>query len=77
MSELSQRLRELLAKATPGPWQGAEYLEQVVEGSIHGESLMCSIDMDLRPEDGRLICELVNNAPAIIAALEAVEKGEV
>ena len=73
---LSEQLKSLVEKATPGPWEPHDY---VPGGGSHvmiwdtptQRRLMC-IECVSRA-NASLIVTLVNNLPTILAALEAVE----
>jgi hypothetical protein len=72
--EAIERLSELLAKATPGPWEVFQ-AEEVAIHSLDGLSVVdtvCLEDDEAVEQaliDAELICELRNLAPALLAAL--------
>lgn len=84
MTTLSSRLKELLAKATPGPWtikpygliRGGDFIKYT-KGSVQSQvALFCcqeNISSAERDTNAELCAELISSAPAIIAALEAAE----
>jgi hypothetical protein len=86
MSELSARLQQLHDAGTPGPWDnynpgdGTCRLYAITgPGEDDCERILNVVDglgsgAYLRGTDGALIVALRNNAPEIIAALEAVER---
>lgn len=72
MSELSQRLRELLAKSTPGPWLVCdEMTPRWVFREGDGSGWKAN-----KANDAAFVAFMQNNAETIIAALEAAAKGE-
>lgn len=64
-----ERLKQLLAKATPGPW----YRSQNIVGSYHATSgiVYGQICSDATWEDVDLIADTRNALPALLAVVEA------
>ena len=70
--KLSQTLRELAGKATPGPWHGT-VLDQGVQ--IYSDSFdYLGETRDYHGDDAALVVALRNHTPAILAALELQER---
>jgi hypothetical protein len=68
----TKRLRELMEKATPGPWTG-DRIDGTVKYNMHGQDGSLVINGDLWHEDHELIMALRNELPAILARLEKLE----
>jgi hypothetical protein len=73
------RLRELLAKATPGPWLEKSNMKrpshQRIVANDDGLTLVADTygDPDLPPYDLLLIVEAVNALPALLRLIDAAE----
>ena len=87
-ADLSARLRELMAEATPGPWvwqTGSSWTRLGTEtGRRTDGSVICPFvnqydrhpDLSVKNCDADLIVTLANNVEAIVRALEALEGAE-
>jgi hypothetical protein len=88
MTDEIARLRELLAKATPGPWgmyngygpceDGLTRCASIGRMEGHRETVMVSpfdsADLAAKHEDFELIASAVNALPALLDRLEAAER---
>jgi len=75
LRSIAPRLRELLAKATPGPWSRVMALSPRDDWRP-GRIVNHRAEALIRAEDAELACSLVNAAPALVELLEAAVLAE-
>lgn len=74
IKDVVARLRELMAKATPGPWStDAERPRLVNDGDGYFDEMGGGVPYDLGPDDAEFTVEAVNALPAILDRLETLE----
>lgn len=70
-----ERLKELEAKATPGPWQAVGNGVHAKDRAIAGEGFLFDHEGVLcDDDDARLIAEMRNALPKLLALAEAAKK---
>ncbi len=74
MNEEIQKLRELLAAATPGPWDGEPHFSchsRIVAGEVEIFKTFCGIArQDQNEIDARFVAVLRNSAESLLSAAE-------
>lgn len=70
---LSEQLKSLVEKATPGPWRFETDVSHFDSAAVVARDGFIGANYYRRDADALLVVALLNNLPTILAALEAVE----
>lgn len=68
-----ERLRALLAGATPGPWEARKSIHGSEYRYVEIDSTEDYTTLELKPQDADLIVALRNEAPTLLSRVEALE----